>query len=353
MSKGASTTILVTGFPGRQLAVHVVRELVRRDDSEIVCVVTATQEEQAHELIEQLPAIARTRFRVLIGDPRSLDLGLSGKEFNTLTQKLDVIHHCACITDPAGSEEEAAGNVRSAVEILEFAESAPKLRRLVCWSSAIVSGNREGFVLETDLSKDSGFRNPIEESLFKVESMFQEAGEELPTVILRPALLVGDSVTGDVGELNGLYLLIRFLLSAPDDYRIPSPSRSGIRISAVPVDYAAKAGLHIATDSDSLGRTFQIVDPKPVTVRHALQLFAEATGKPAPKEHDPLNLATVLLRAPGLQRFTRTTRAFLDQLKTDVIYDDRNSRELLLEAPFSCPPLESYVDLMVEQAKRD
>jgi len=155
-----------------------------------------------------------------------------------------------------------------------------------------------------------------------------------------------------VEDLNGLYLLIRFLLSAPDDYRLPSPTRSGVRISAVPVDYAARAGLRIANDPRSVGRAFHVVDPKPVTVQYALHLFAEATGKPLPKEHDPLNLATALLRAPGLQRFTHTTRAFLDHLKTDVIYDDRNAREILAGSQLSCPPLESYVDLMVEQAKR-
>jgi hypothetical protein len=113
-----------------------------------------------------------------------------------------------------------------------------------------------------------------------------------------------------------------------------------------------KAGLRIAADDRSLGRTFHVVDPKPVTVQRALHLFAEATGKPLPKQHDPLNLATALLRAPGLQRFTQTTRAFLDHLKTDVIYDDRNTRELLHGSQITCPPLESYVDLMVDQARR-
>jgi nucleoside-diphosphate-sugar epimerase len=216
----------------------------------------------------------------------------------------------------------------------------------------MVSGNREGFVKETDLDDEAGFRNPIEESLYRLERMLGESADELPIVVLRPALMVGDSTTGEAEDLDGLYLLIRFLLSAPEDYRIPTPSRTGVRISAVPVDYAVRAALHIAADDSSIGRTFHIVDPKPVTVRHALQLFAEATGRPAPREHDPLNLATALMRAPGLQRFRNTTRAFLDHLKTDVIYDDRNTRQLLAGAGISCPALESYVDAMVARARQ-
>jgi hypothetical protein len=54
-----------------------------------------------------------------------------------------------------------------------------------------------------------------------------------------------------------------------------------------------------------------------------------------------------------LQRFRSTTRAFLDQLKTDVIYDDRNARELLTGTGVLCPDLESYVDTMVARAQRD
>jgi thioester reductase-like protein len=314
--------------------------------------VTESSQERALELLDALPASARERVSLWVGDPRSMDLGLSGEEFAMLAERIEVIHHCASITDPAGTKEEAAGNVRAAAEILELAEAAPHLKRLVCWSSAAVSGNREGFVKETDLDDEMGFRNPIEESLYRVERMLGESADELPIVVLRPALMVGDSVTGEAEELNGMYLLIRFLLSAPNDYRIPTPSRTGVRISAVPVDYAVRAGLHISADDRSIGRTFHVVDPKPVTVQHALQLFAEATGRPAPREHDPLNLATALMRAPGLQRFRNTTRAFLDHLKTDVIYDDRNTRELLANANISCPDLESYVDAMVARARQ-
>lgn len=344
---------LVTGFPRRQPAVHLVRELALQSDLSVCALVPESQQERAFELIDALPASSRNRVSVWVGDPRSIDLGLSGEELRMLSERIEVIHHCSCVTDPAGTKEEAEGNVQATAEILEMAEAAPRLKRLVCWSSTTVSGNREGFVKETDLSDEMGFRNPIEESLYFVERMLEESAAELPIIVLRPALMVGDSMTGEIQDLSGFYLLIRFLLSAPEDFRIPAPTHAGVRISTVPVDYAVKAGLRIAQDERAVGRTFHIVDPKPLTVQHALHLFAEATGRPAPKEHDPLNLATALMRAPGLQRFTHTTRAFLDQLKTDVIYDDRNTRELLAGTTITCPPLESYVDAMVARARQD
>lgn len=346
-------SVLVTGFPQRQAAVHLVRELALGGERSVCVLVAESQQERAAELLGGLPGAARERISLWVGDPRSIDLGLSGEELRMLSERVELIHHCACVTDPAGTKEEAAGNVQSIAEILEVAEAVPRLRRLVCWSSATVSGNREGFVKEVDLSDETGFRNPIEESLYHVERILQESAAELPIVVLRPALMLGDSITGEIRDLSGLYLLIRFLLSSPEDYRIPAPSHAGVRMSTVPVDYAVKAGVRIAEDERSVGRTFHIVDPKPLTVQHALHLLAEATGRPAPKEHDPLNLATALMRAPGLQRFTHTTRAFLDQLKTDVIYDDRNTRELLAGTSIMCPPLESYVDAMVARARQE
>lgn len=346
-------SVLVTGFPEQQPAVHLVRELALQGELSVCALVAESQREWASALLESLPGPAKERVSFWTGDPRAIDLGLSGEELRVLSERVEVIHHCACVTDAAGTKEEAAGNVRATAEILEVAEAMPRLKRLVCWSSATVSGNREGFVKESDLDDEAGFRNPIEESLYRVERMLQESLHELPIVILRPAVMVGDSATGEAQDLSGLYLLIRFLLSAPEDYRIPAPTHAGVRISTVPVDYAVKAGLRISQDERAVGRTFHIVDPKPLTVQHALHLFAEATGRPAPREHDPLNLATALMRAPGLQRFTHTTRAFLDQLKTDVIYDDRNARELLSGTNIVCPPLESYVDAMVARARQE
>jgi nucleoside-diphosphate-sugar epimerase len=297
--------------------VHLVRELAADNERTVCCLVTEGRQDRALELLDALPASARERVSLWVGDPRFMDLGLSGEEFAVLAEGVEIIHHCASVTDPEGTKEEAAGNLRAAAEILELAEAAPRLKRLVFWSSATVSGNREGFVKETELDDQMGFRNPIEESLYRVERMLHES------------------------------------LSAPEDYRIPTPSRTGVRISAVPVDYAVKAGIRISANEQSIGRTFHIVDPKPVTLQYALRLFAEATGRPAPREHDPLNLATALMRAPGLQRFRNTTRAFLDHLKTDVIYDDRNTRELLAGTGIQCPALESYVEVMVARAQQD
>ena len=106
-------SVLVTGFPGRQPAVHLVRALATHGKRSVCCLVSESRQERALELLDMLPASARERVSLWVGDPRSMDLGLSGEEFAVLAERVEVIHHCASITDPAGTREEAAGNVRA------------------------------------------------------------------------------------------------------------------------------------------------------------------------------------------------------------------------------------------------
>ncbi len=147
------------------------------------------------------------------------------------------------------------------------------------------------------------------------------------------------------------------MLNSPIDLRMPMPGRGEVPLNLVPIDYVVDAGFHIVGDSRSLGRTFHIVDPSPLSARRVFELVARSAGRPLPRGFLPANLATALLRTPGLERFAHVPRAFLEQLATEVIYDDRNTRELLAGMDFECPSFESYVDTMVgyvreQQAER-
>ena len=66
----------------------------------------------------------------------------------------------------------------------------------------------------------------------------------------------------------------------------------------------------------------------------------------------PTNLATALLRTPGLERFANVPRAFLEQLATEVSYDDRGAREILGADGPTCPRFATYVDVMVDFVRR-
>jgi thioester reductase-like protein len=352
MTTSDGRIVLVTGFPTTYLALRVVRQLLRDNPTyEVRCVVPEKFLEQAATELARLGAAGR-RVTVLTGDVASIDLGLSGTEFTRLASEVDVIHHCAAVTylgaNPASAE---LANVRGTAEALELAEAADHLERFVHWSTALVSGARRGYILEDELDGRAGFRNTIEETRFRAERMTHRAAASLPVTIVRPAIIVGDSHTGEIDRFEGPYLLVLLMLSAPSDLRIPMPGRGDIPLNLVPIDYVVEAGLAIATDPRSLGRTFHIVDPDPRTARRVFELIAEAAGRPVPRGFLPTNLAAAILKTPGLERFAHVPRAFLEQLATEVVYDDRNTREILGNRDLACPPLDSYIATLVEYAR--
>ena len=92
-----------------------------------------------------------------------------------------------------------------------------------------------------------------------------------------------------------------------------------------------------------------MTDPCPLPARRVFELVARAGGRRNPRGSIPANLAKALLRAPGLDRIAKSPRAFLETLTTPVTYDARNADALLplLGVP-ACPPLESYIEKLVE-----
>lgn len=345
---------LVTGFPTSFLAARVVQKLLHEERAlSLRLVVQERWMERAKTQLAQLSSSDRARVQILEGDAAAMDLGLSGREFVELAREVDVIHHCAAITY-LGVEHEAARhlNVDGTREVIELAQEAEHLERLVHWSTALVSGARRGYVLEDELEATAGFRNPIEKTRFEAEALVQRAATQVPTTILRPSIIVGDSVSGEIDRLEGPYLLVLLMLNAPMDLRVPLPGRGDIPLNLVPIDFVVDAGYAIARDRRSLGKTFHLVDPEPVTARRVFELIARAAGRPVPRGFLPTNLATALLRTPGLERFAHVPRAFLEQLATEVVYDDRNAREILDELELRCPRFDSYVEVMVDYVRR-
>jgi nucleoside-diphosphate-sugar epimerase len=284
----------------------------------------------------------------LEGDVASLDLGLSGAEVRMLSREITWIHHCAAVTYLGATREVAErANVGGAREVLEIAEVAERLERLVHWSTSLVSGGRRGIVLEDELPR-SGFRNVVEETRARAERVVREGMDRVPTTILRPSTIVGDSTTGEIERLDGPYLLVQLLLGSPTDLRIPMPGRGDVPLNLVPVDYVVEAGCAIARSDDAVGKGFHIVDPSPPTARRVFELIAEATGRPIPRGFVPTSFATTLMRTPGLERFANVPRSFLEQLATDVIWDDRNARAILETRGITCPHFEDYVGVLVD-----
>jgi thioester reductase-like protein len=346
--------ILLTGYPSGLLARRLLRRvLVEQREARVLVLTPRAQLDQAHGDLALLEAEERLRVEVVIGDTVDMDFGLSGKRFNDLASTVDVIHHCAFVSY-AGARRELAErtNVQGTAEVLELAEACHSLSQLVLWSTALV-GSTKGRVFEGELRAPSSFPSAVEETRFRAELMVREAMDHVPTTVLRPSIIVGDSQTGEIDRIEGPYLLVQLMLSSPVDLRVPLPGRGDVLLNLVPIDYVVNAGHAITRDARSIGRTFHLVDEQPLTARRVFELIAEACGRPGPVGSLPTQLATALLCTPGLERFSHIPRAFLEQLATEVSYDARNTRELLAGTGIECPRAASYLTVMVDYVRSE
>ena len=341
---GYDAVLLVTGFPSLY-ARKMVRHVLEAEPNALVyAVVRKDHAALAQAEIDGLDAGARSRVALIDGDPAAMDLGLSGAEFRTLTREVDRVHHLAHIAAgsvPRGVARKA--NVVSANEILEFCRAAASLSCLVFHSTAHVSGDRTGVVYEDDLAAGQAFRSEVEETRMVAESLARRAMREVPVAVVRPTTLVGDFDPTEDERLDGLYLLALLIVATPAEIAIPFPGEGSSPLNIVPVEFVVRAAHAIGRSSQAAGRTFHLADPHPLPARRVAELVARAGGKRTARSHIPSNLAKALLRTPGIERFVRSPRAFVEQLTTAVRYDTRNADMLLRGTDVTCPPFETYV----------
>ncbi len=344
----ASAVVLVTGFPSlyaREMAAEILENEPR---ARVRTVVLGKFADEARAAVARMPPDHAARVDILEGDVAAMDLGLSGAEFRALAREVDRIHHVAHVSY-AGADREIANavNVGGTAEVLELATAASKLSCLVFHSTASVAGDRTGVVYEEDLDADQSFRNVVEETRMRAEQIVRRAMRKVPIAVVRPTTIVGDTETGAFERIDGLYLLILMVVAAPEDIAIPFPGKGDAPLHVVPLDYVVHAAHAIGLDPSSPGKTFHLSDPNPLTARGVFDLVTQASGRRASRSTIPANVAKVLLRTPGIERFARSPRLFLEQLSCAVRYDAKNADRALRPLGITCPPFESYVDQLV------
>jgi thioester reductase-like protein len=335
----------VTGYPG-----FIGRRLVHRlaarlgEDARLVLLV---QPKDARAAAGAL-ADAGVEAELLEGDVQQMHLGLSGEEFKALARGVTDVWHLAARTSEAGGTDLRAVNVEGTRNVLDLAAAAPLLRRLNHFSTAFVSGDRAGVILEDELAAGQRFHDRYEETKFQAELLVRRAQADLPATIYRPSIVVGDSRTGEIDRFEGPYALAILLVASPLAVPLPLPADAVAPLNVVPVDFVVEASLAIAESPAAAGRTVHVVDPAPLSARRVYEMIAARAGKRLPPVSVPARLFEALLALPLVERLARGHRpqsAYVNQL---AIYNCRNLLELLDGTGIHCPPITSYLDRLIE-----
>jgi hypothetical protein len=100
-----------------------------------------------------------------------------------------------------------------------------------------------------------------------------------------------------------------------------------------------------------VGRTFHVVDPNPASSRRVYERVAQSEGKKLPRLSLGYKLTDKLLRLPGLEKLTREQRMAISCVNHLGFYSSRNTLEMLDGTGIRCPPIESYLDKLIEYAR--
>ena len=339
--------LFLTGFPGF-IATRLLQEFLKASLFEQVhLLVEPRMEKRAATLLATLPQTAAFHFHV--GDIRSETLGLSPRTREALQADVTHVCHLAALYNLRVAWEPAyAVNVLGTQHILQFARKIRALERLVYFSTAYVSGWRTGIVFEDELVGGYGFKNHYEHTKFLAEQLVRQAMDDLPITIVRPAIVVGDSQTGETAKFDGPYFVMQFFRRVPGTFPLPYIGRSEAEVNIVPVDYIARATAALTTLDVAVSRTYHLVDPHPLKAKEIYRIVHEKIRGTRLRGRLPLSWVQASLRFLPLARWLgvplEATPYFEHPVHFDAYHASRDLKPLGIEVP----PLPTYVDRMVD-----
>ena len=188
------------GFLGRNLLQAAARRF-----PQAAFVLLARSEQAAEDLRGRFRWLGRDRLRIVHGDIVQPGLGLTPSE-SPMLASVNEVWHLAASTSFDDREKAAIyqGNVLGTQNVLAAARGLPKLDRFVYVSTAYVAGTNPGPIAEDEMPARNGFRNSYEATKWEAEQTVRQS--QLPFVIFRPSIIMGDSRSFDPqGERRMIY----------------------------------------------------------------------------------------------------------------------------------------------------
>ena len=334
-----------TGFIGRRV---VSRILDRFPDDDVWVLVRRESLTRFERLAARGERPWSDRAKALVGDLTADHLGLSDDTVAELG-RVDHVVHCAAVYDITVAEDvQRAANVEGTRAVIALARRLGATLHHV--SSIAVAGTFRGEYTEDDFDVGQDLPTPYHRTKFEAE-MLVRAEPGLRHRIYRPAVVVGDSSTGEMDKVDGPYYFFGILaklavLPSFTPIVLPDTGRTNI----VPVDYVVDALTELMHVPDRDGQTFHLTAPTSIGLRGIYRGVAKAAGLPALRGSLPRGTATPFLRATGRAKVLRNMAVtqlgipaeILDVVDLMPTFTAENTREALRSSGIEVPEFASY-----------
>ena len=342
-------TIFITGFPGF-IAERLVKHLAKLN-ARFLLLVQPSLLSRARSDIARIAATTGTdpaNLSIVAGDITEENLGMSSAAADRARSETTTLFHLAAIYDLAVARDLAMRvNLDGTRNVNKFARSIKDLWRYHYISTCYVAGKREGIIMENELLHDAGFRNHYEETKYLAEMEVETLKSELPITIHRPAVVCGDSLTGETAKYDGLYYLIHYLRRWPTGLTLLNIGNREVRLNLVPVDFVIESMVTLARDDRAIGATIQLADPAPLTTQQLFDEISKVIGGRDSLATVPAGIVYPVLMLPLAPKITGLPHSAVPYFFLEQMYDTTKSRELLEPHGIRCPVFPDYVEALV------
>jgi NAD(P)-dependent dehydrogenase (short-subunit alcohol dehydrogenase family) len=342
-----------TGFIGRRL----VRKLLARRGSTVYFLM---REESAAKLPDLLAywGVGKTRAIPVYGDLTAKKLGVAADVIKSLKGQIDHLYHLAAVYDLSADEEaQVAVNIEGTRSMVEFAQAidAGHVHHV---SSIAAAGLYEGVFREDMFEEAENLDHPYFMTKHESEKIVRKECRR-PWTVYRPAMVVGDSQTGEMDKIDGPYYFFKLIQRLRQILPpwMPSVGLEGGRINIVPVDFVVDALDHISHKVTKGQGCYHLVDPKGYRVGDVLDIFSRAAH--APKMNLFINAALLgfvpksvkkgLMALAPVRRIRNAVMKDLglpEDMFTFINYptrfDCRDTEAMLKGSGIACPDLKDY-----------
>ena len=265
-----------TGFIGKRL----VKKLLERKGAKVYFLI---RKESAGKVaaLRDYWGVSAARAIAVHGDLTRKKLGVSAEDIKKLKGEIDGFYHLAAVYDlEADEESQIAVNIDGTRNTVEFAKAidAGHFHHV---SSIAAAGLYEGVFREDMFKEAENYDHPYFRTKHESEKIVRDECK-LPWTVFRPAMVVGDSMTGEMDKIDGPYYFfkliqrIRKLLPS----WMPMVGLEGGRINIVPVDFVVNSLDYISHQEHASGKCFHLVDPVGYRVGDVLDILSKAAHAP-------------------------------------------------------------------------
>jgi NAD(P)-dependent dehydrogenase (short-subunit alcohol dehydrogenase family) len=343
-----------TGFIGKRL----VKTLLARRGSTVYFLLRPESESKAVELLEYW-GVSKQRAVPVFGDLTEKKLGVAPEHVKALKGQIDAVYHLAAVYDLGADEEsQVRTNIEGTRNVVDFAH-AIAVKHFHHVSSIAAAGLYEGVFREDMFDEAEGLDHPYFMTKHESEQIVRKECK-LPWTVYRPAMVVGDSTTGEMDKIDGPYYLFKLIQRMRQILPpwMPSVGLEGGRVNIVPVDFVVAALDHISHGKGDIdGQCFHLVDPVGYRIGDVLDIFSRAAH--APKMNLFVNAALLGFIPKSVKKglmavapVRRVRNAILKDLglPEDMMsfinyptrFDCRHTLAALKGSSIACPKLDDY-----------